>query len=61
MEIKLTVKLIKGNEVLLKDENNQIVKWPLNMLPHNPKLTEVFYFNINKNRAKDILNEILNP
>lgn len=61
MEIKLTVKQIKGDEVLLKDENNQIVKWPLNMLPHNPKPGEVFYFNINKNRAKDILNEILNP
>jgi hypothetical protein len=61
MNIKFIIKEIKDKEVVLEDEKNNLVSWPKHLLPNDLKIGTIFYFNINKNRAKDILNEILNP
>ncbi len=61
MDTQLTITEIKDNQAFLKDEKNNIFKWPISQLPKNQKVGDILYFSINRNQAKDILNEILNP
>ena len=61
MEFKLTVIKIEKDQVFLKDEKNTEIKLPKYLLSKNLKISEILYFSLSENRAKDILNEILNP
>ncbi len=61
MEIKLIVKKIEDKEILFIDNKNKEISLPKYFLDNNIKVGEILYFSLNKNRAKDILNEILNP
>ncbi len=68
MNIKLTVKEVVGEFLVLKLENDQTVKWPSSYLPREVKIGDVLTFAINddgakkepEQLAKDLLNEILN-
>ena len=69
MRINLTIDRFEGEKVILKTKDNETIVWPKNKLPENIHEGQVLAVSIgnekpdnnNKQLAKDILNEILNP
>lgn len=60
MEIEFKIIDIKNNLYVLKNDDD-IINWPKKLLPKEKKVGDTVCFDIDKDRAKDILNEILNP
>lgn len=69
MQLSLTIDQFNQNQVILKTEDNEIIIWPRHKLPENIREGSVLIFFIiesqnleqeKQQRAKDILNEILN-
>jgi hypothetical protein len=69
MKIIITIDRFEGDKVVLKTNDNQAIIWPKNKLPKEAKEKDVLNFSIGaddsatserEERAKDILNEILN-
>lgn len=70
MIIKFTIDRFENNQAVLIDEQGKTVVWPKNKLPDNLREGSALNFEImeakgleekNKQTAKDILNEIINP
>lgn len=67
MLIELKVERIEEEKVVLKNEDNETIIWPKNLLPKDIKEGSLLAFTIKGNEeknetepnAKDILNEIL--
>ncbi len=68
MNIKITVDRIEGDKAILKTAAGQTIIWPKDDLPENLHDGKVLVFEISsreefekedKQKAKDILNEIL--
>jgi len=70
MEEKIIIDRFEDDKAVLKTKDNKTVIWPSAKLPENSKEGDVLIFTIqsenektakNKELAKTILNEILNP
>ena len=70
MDIKLTIDRFEGGKAVLKTNDGDTIIWPKGKLPENIHEGSVLTVSIhtlaekeskNKQLAKDILNEILNP
>lgn len=68
MILTLIIDRFEGEQAVLKTEKNETIVWPKNQLPIGSKEGSVLTFAItgegekdNRQLAKDILNEILNP
>jgi len=70
MLTKVTIDRFEGDKAILKTKENQSIIWPKDKLPKNAKESSVLRITISsdldlestdKELAKDILNEILNP
>ena len=70
MNISLVIDRFENGKAILKTNGNDTIVWPKNKLPENLQEGSVLNFKIinnktkevdQKNLAKDILNEILNP
>ncbi|MBU4216438.1 DUF3006 domain-containing protein [Candidatus Parcubacteria bacterium] len=70
MEEKITIDRFEDDKAVLKTSDNKTIIWPTKKLPENIKEGDVLLFTIqtenektirNKELAKTILNEILNP
>jgi hypothetical protein len=64
MEYVFIIKNIDNEkkEVYLQDEEEKIIKWPLDKMPKDSKIDDKVYFSISEKKqkqAKEILNEIL--
>lgn len=70
MKIKTTLDRLEGNKAVLITENQEEIIIAKKLLPENAKESNVYYISIKKDpieeeadtkKAKEILNEILNP
>lgn len=70
MDIELTIDRFEGDKAVLKTNDGDTIIWPKEKLPENIHEGSVLAMSIhtlaekeneNKQQAKDILNEILNP
>lgn len=70
MEEKITIDRFEDDKAVLKTSDNKTIIWPTKKLPENVKEGDILLFTIqtenekttkNKELAKTILNEILNP
>jgi hypothetical protein len=70
MEEKITIDRFEDDKAVLKTDDNKTIIWPIKKLPDNIKEGDILTFTIftetektakNKELAKTILNEILNP
>jgi len=70
MKIELTIDRFEEEVAVLKTNDDIIINWPKDKLPENIQEGSILYLSIsidkqkevnNKNLAKDILNEILDP
>lgn len=70
MEEKITIDRFEDDKAILKTSDSKTIIWPTQKLPENVKEGDVLIFTIhtenektakNKELAKTILNEILNP
>jgi len=68
MKVVLTINRLEGEKAVLKDSNNKTIIWPREKIPEEFQEGQNIVFDIsageknkkeNQNKAKDILNEIL--
>lgn len=59
MNYDLEVIDFKGDEIILKDKDNQLIYWPKDKLPQIPTVGQILNFSIGTNNKVEILNELL--